>query len=63
MSAVVGVCAHLGLSSVSALRFWRNPYLLPALFLQNAAWAVLLETILTRFLCVLFIRSLFFFLV
>jgi len=53
----VRVCAHLGLSSVSAsfiLRSSLNPYLLRRplhLFLQNAAWAVLLETPLTGFLC------------
>ena len=57
---MTGVCA----SGVSALRSWRNPYILrpppPSpndLFVQNAAWAVLLEPLLTDFLCALFIRS------
>ena len=60
----VGVCAHLGFSSVSASFIFRSsysPYLhRPPLhlricsidvFLQNAAWAVMLETLLTGFLC------------
>ena len=57
---MIGVCA----SGVSALRSWRNPYILRSpppflndLFVQNAAWAVLLEPLLTDFLCALFIRS------
>ena len=57
---MIGVCA----SGVSALRSWRNPYIFRPpppfpndLFVQNAAWAVLLEPLLTDFLCALFIRS------
>ena len=53
--------AHLGLSSVSALRSSRYPYLPIDLFLQNAAWADPIDMFSLCFIYSKSISALFFF--